>query len=938
MKKTQLSLSIALAMTFAHPLLITGCSSSSSSSPETPASVQGDSSDSGSFNTLVESEILFNPTINGDTAQAKQYLNGKLSTDGALTSAQATALSTSIANAKAIDPAHPYKATAAVVDKVVTTNNYDVTVSADDIAAQKFVKKDLQLGTQKVTWEESHHDEDPRGMVVLDGRNLAVVATDEHNSLVVIDTNTAEVKSQKLFAGVVGPRYTIDSVTGASEHGLRDIAAAPDGGSVYVSVKPDKGEDSVGNDQDDRYGLFRVIIGDDGDSAAYDAAASKRFDSANVGAFGVAADGRVFVEDTDAGIIRILDADLNDSGSSLALPTDIKVADFFFTADDTLYLSTKAVKADPDATPPVAAVSAQLHKVDGAAGTVIASMDIDTAPDGLEIFDNGKQALIYEEHQYAAIVDLVSMKETRKSPLSVPLDQVIQTAVVTPDGHYAIISGHHKSEVWIFDLTLPVSRMEKLTPADTVIRALATDANGGIYAAGRDGFVNISNLVEGDVLTPQQAIDSDEAFITEASINSGQALSVVVADLGLYTQVPAGAGSDIVWSTSTSAINMTASEDSPLGAVTRPAGSDESGDITADLSYTFRDITKTASKTFPTSIRQAPGVITQQGETLDTGHRPNGFAQAVGASPDGTRAVAGFRENGGFNVIKRGAGDAPEFGLNTTVNGDIISSQAYPDGYTDERPKSVRFLDDSRVLIAMPEGENVSGALLVYGVDDDAIANGNGNAPLLNTIVVDGKIESTSHLVGGKIAVVVDKDGGRKAFIFDAEAATLGETGIALSATAGEVAISGDAQSVFVIESGGVAKYSGSSGVAEVRVTANDDFGPYILTMSEDIVYIGTDDGKLFRFNASDLSAVSEPFVTGYGGRTRVIDVVDGIAYMSIWGFGLAVVDPIEKKEIAFFDQGRIYRSGVSGDGNYVFAFVYIKRTDEGMRILKLPN
>ncbi len=956
MKKTHLSLSIALAMALAPALLLTGCGGSDNK-PDAPTSPQGDGSGGGSagggggagggsegdatntaaFNTLVSSELMFNPTINSDTALATQYLNSELGTSGALTSDQATALMASIDNAKALAPDQPYKAVAAVVDKVVMTDTFDVSVTAEEISAQKFVKKDMQLGTQKVTWEESHHDEDPRGMVVLNGRNLAVVATDEHNSLIVIDTVTAEIKSQMKFGDVVGPRYTVDAITGASEHGLRYIKAAPDGGSVYVSIRPSTGK--AGNDLDDRYGLFRVVIDADGQSAAHDHASTTRYDSEFVGAIHVTSDGKVYVEDIDAEVIRVLSADLVDSGEILTLPTDLDIADVFFTDDSTVYVSTKGVDAAPDAVPPTLEVSAMLHKVDSSTGTVTASMDIYTAPDGLVLFDDGKQALIYEEHHYAAILNLNTMMETRVLPLSEDLDQVVQTGTVTPDGHYAILSGHHKSEVWIFDLTLPVSRMEKLAPADTVIRALAADANGGIYAAGRDGFVDVSQLVVGDVLTPSQAIATDKDFITEESLNSGLPLSVIVSDLSLYSEVPAGGGASIAWSTGGSSINMMPTEDNSLGAVTRPQGSDEVSTLTAGLSYTFRDATQTDSLSFDTLVRQAPAELAVQGEPQAGGRFPNGYVEYMDVSPDGSTAVAGFRGDGGFNVITRdGTDGGAEYALATTDDEGNVTSQVFPAPYAGKRPAGVQFLDNGTVMIAMPEGEDDAGntspgALLIYGVDAGSITD--GVAPLQSTLVQDGKVLSLSHNVGGKIAVVIETDTERKASIVSATDPSAVESEITLSASARAIALSSDAQSVFVIEEDGIGKYSGTSGARAAHAESTDDFKPRSLVMSEGVVYVGTTNGKLFRFSVADLSSAGDSFISGYGGRVQTIDVVDGKAYMSIWGFGVAVIDPEASKEEAFFAHKRQRRAGVSDDGEYIFAAQYLGRTANEIVVLK---
>lgn len=946
MKKRQLSLSIALILG-TSTIALTGCSSDDDS--DGPIAEDGENSGTvttgpdasvDGFTRMVNSELLYNPTINGDAEQAEEYLNSKLGLSGSLTPAQAAELDESIMNAMDVSN-DPFKATAAVVDKVVSSNAYDVEVTTADIEAQRLVKNDLQFNTGTATWEESDHDEDPRAMVLLDGRDLVVIATDEHNSLIVIDTSDAsspQVISQALFAGVEGPRYTIDAETGASEHGLRDIKSAADGQSVYVSVKPEDGDDSVGNDLDDRYGLFRVAIGDDGVPADYNDPNSKRYESAYVGAFQVAANGDVYMEDTDAGVIRILDADLNDTGATLGLPGDIEAAGIFFTADATVYISTKG---DEDATPPVAAM---LHRIDGETGTVTASMDIDVAPDGLVLFDDDKQALIYEEHEYAAILDLTTMEETRRLPLSEDLDQVVQTATVTPDGHYAILSGHHNSEIWVFDLTLPVSRMELLVPTETVIRALATDADGGIYAAGRDGFIDISTLLVGDILTPPQAVAKDKAFISEESLNSGIPLSVVVADLSLYSEVPAGGGSTIEWSTTTSSINMApATEDIPLGAVTRPAGTDESGELTASLTYSFRDAVETDSKTFTANIRQAPQDLPVQGAELPGGPFPNGYVQYMDASSDGTRAVVGFRGTGGFNVIKRGAGDAPEYALTTmTDDENSITHQSFPPPYDNEiRPVGIQFLDNSKVLIAMPEGEDgegnkTDGALLIYDVEDAAIAG--GTAPLLSTLVQNGTVIATSQPVNGRIAVILDSDGGRKAVILNAgdPASVNGE--IVLSSTARAVALSSDASTVFVVEEGGVGSYSGAGGEALYLAAKTDDFEPNSIDISDGIVYVGTGDGKLYSFNTNDLSSAGDSFTSGYGGRVQNLDIVGGLAYMSVWNFGVTIVEPAQQMEIAFFPHERQRRAAVSDDGMYIFAAQFIDRSANEIRILKREN
>lgn len=605
-----------------------------------------------SFNSMVDSEMFFNPTVNGDFDLAEAYLNDKLGMSSVLSLEQAYGLYFSKKLAQQVDPDHPFKATAAVIDKIVMTNDEDyfVTVTTDEIADQRFVKNDIQFDTIKLSWEEPCPDEDPQEMVTLNGRDLTVIATSDYNTLVVIDYSDEDhpqITSQKYFAGVEGPEHTIDSVTGASEHSLHGIKAAPDGGTVYISVVPRRGDESVGNEHDDRYGLFRVVVEDSGVTRDHDDPSTKRYDNANIGSYDVLADGRVFVEDTKDDVIRILTADLVDTGDTLALPAGIDARETFYTSNDTVYVATGG---DNDATPPI---MPQLHKVIDGVST--ASMDLEMVPSGMVLFDDDNQALIYQRNFFAAIIDLTTMEETRRLPLDEMVRQSVWTATVTADGHYAILAGREKAEVWVYDLTLPESRMEKVAQTETVIRAFATDANGKIFAGGRTGFCYVSNLEVGDVLTPEESIAGDKTYITGESINYGLPLSLVIADLSLYTEVPAASnGSSISWSTTTSSINMIPTEENPLGAVTRPEGSDDSGQLTATLNYEFRDISVSDSITGDVTVRKAPALL-PDAKVVQT---DNNSSQYMAANVDGDMMVAPMRfENAdgesvyGFNAF-----------------------------------------------------------------------------------------------------------------------------------------------------------------------------------------------------------------------------------------------------------------------------------------------
>ena len=141
-----------------------------------------------------------------------------------------------------------------------------------------------------------------------------------------------------------------------------------------------------------------------------------------------------------------------------------------------------------------------------------------------------------------------------------------------------------------------------------------------------------------------------------------------------------------------------------------------------------------------------------------------------------------------------------------------------------------------------------------------------------------------------------------------------------------------------MVEEDGVGKYSGASGNSVAKAEKTEDFKPRSIVMSEGIVYVGTTDGKLYRFNVTDMTRAGDSFTSGYGGRVQTLDVVDGKAYMSIWGFGVTVVDPVASQEVSFFGHKRQRRAGVSDDGSYIFAAQYIGRAANEIVVLKPAN
>lgn len=606
------------------------------------------------YSTLLSNEILFNPTVAADPATAATYLKDKLGIDGALSKEQAEKLQASIIAALAIDAAAlPYKSIAALSDSIIASTEFSATVNADAIQSQNAVRRSYQFSGGNTEWEQSDGDETPDTVAILKGRNLAVMSTHYHNTLVVIDTSGAEpvVASHEAFASVDGERYAIDAVTGASEHRMRSVAPASDGKHVYVNVRPNN-DDELGNDSNTTWGLFKVAINDDGTFASHDDASTLRYANRYLTKVDVIGD-KIYAEDSDADATIILNAsDFSPSGY-LVLPSSIDPTNientFFDSSGEFVYVTTAAIKAieaaaaipaDNTTTPPTAAVpaveavaaaSAMLYKVSLSASEVVGMIVISQEFSNLKFFSDNKKALAYDE-EYAEIFDLESMTITH----TLPLTSTIRYAAVTDDGHYAMFATT-SDQVLTYDLNAWDLRAEAVMNIGERIRTFAVDDAGNGYAAGR-GFVFVNKPVQGDVLTPEQIVAFDKEQITEALLNRGVPLSTVVMDLTLPDEVVNGAGSSLDWTSTLSSINLTpaTADDAPaIGAITR-SNADESGTLTASFNYGFRDIAIADSKEFNVNIRKNPASLPEP-KTVSTG---DNSSQYMAVNVDGDIMVA----------------------------------------------------------------------------------------------------------------------------------------------------------------------------------------------------------------------------------------------------------------------------------------------------------
>lgn len=205
------------------------------------------------YTTLVVSETLFNPhTLNSVDLARSSLSNGSLifGNAGLLsgedyllvsepdTGNQVAAIQQSMASAQSLDISKHAKSVAAVVDAMYQQASYQVEVTVDAVDQQSLfgVMINGSLSPNSLSWSTDHDDE---SSVAIDtAQNIAIVGSQYHNRLIVIDLNNAnpEVLSLNEFASLDVERDEIDAVTGASEQSLTEVSITPDSLEVVVAV------------------------------------------------------------------------------------------------------------------------------------------------------------------------------------------------------------------------------------------------------------------------------------------------------------------------------------------------------------------------------------------------------------------------------------------------------------------------------------------------------------------------------------------------------------------------------------------------------------------------------------------------------------------------------------------------------------------------------
>lgn len=884
------------------------------------------------YSTLVNNELIFNPTINANAITASEYLTAN-SIPTALSAEQIAAFNTSLANAITVsESAHPFQVIAAISDQIIATGQFSVNVTEDNIIGQAAAKRALSFSEESIGWAAGDSDETPVATTILEGRNLAVIATKYHNNIIVIDTDSKQELKKTAFAQVAGDRYAIDAESGASEKPFSDVQASTDAQAVYISVSA---KDDTSNAA---AGLYRITISDNGSASAIGDTETKFYQNENIGKFFTLNNGNVLVQDIDSDSIVVLNSSLTKTGEidNLAGLTLDEYSSVYPAPDGQ---SIYAVVNGNDSS------ATTLNRFASNTNTKTHSLDIEHKLDGLIFFSESNKALAYSQDSYAVIVDLTNLSIIKTLDVA---GEEIETAAISENGKFVLLAGHDNKKLMIFDLASFESKPVKSVAVENRIRALTVSDDGLVVAAGGHpgSFAYIDTPVLGNVLTPNQLVAADKSMLTPSFINNGQDLSVVVNNLNMPTRIPSGAGADIVWTSTTTAITTT---DTDRGTVTRPANADITANISATISYQFRDEDAvTDSSAFPLTVRKAPATLTGS-EALSAS---SNYLYHIDSSPLGTSAIAVFSKAYTFNVLNRTAEGNLSYLLgNDNAAGDR-EHQEFPTEFAGSRPVGNQYLDEKHVLIAFPSGKDANdnttpGALVTYdlSVDNLITIDGHIKAPVFMTTLLQGDIKGISHLNNNRLAVIEEVkvegiEAVRNAVIYTVNGSALENPmrfAIANNASAIEVDSSGN--SVFVISGSEIHKYS--SGTVEPSAKTTTEFSPYMLAISDDALYSASDDGKLSGFRQTDLvEALS--FNTGYGQRSRTLDVIADQAHMSVNGIGLVIVDlPTEQSngqgtEQAIFAHSRQRRAATSDDGEWAFAAQYISKTENTFQLIKL--
>lgn len=212
------------------------------------------------FSTILVNEQTYNPYTIDDKSASLTYLTTNISgiekslltgedyvsSDNTNVIGHSTNLVSAYSQAYALNPTTPYLGIATVVDKVVKSNGFDVSVTALNVQENFINTLTLSDANQNISWDKLYNDETILGSAYSSNKDKVVVNSMWNNKLTVLDTSdktqVPTVRDNQQFLYVAGGKDVIDSTTGATEQELKKVELSSDGNTVYSFMKRAKDE------------------------------------------------------------------------------------------------------------------------------------------------------------------------------------------------------------------------------------------------------------------------------------------------------------------------------------------------------------------------------------------------------------------------------------------------------------------------------------------------------------------------------------------------------------------------------------------------------------------------------------------------------------------------------------------------------------------------
>lgn len=206
------------------------------------------------FTTILVNEQTYNPYTINSKAESLTYLSTNItgmneslltgedyvSADTTNVISKATNLTSAYSQSYSLNKTAPYLSIATVVDEVVKSDDFNVTISALNVQENFVNTLTLEDSNQSITWDKLYDDETTLGSAYSSDNSKVVVNSMWNNKLTVLDTSdktkAATVRDNQQFLYVSGGKDVIDTTTGATEQELDKVKLSSDGNTVYSLI------------------------------------------------------------------------------------------------------------------------------------------------------------------------------------------------------------------------------------------------------------------------------------------------------------------------------------------------------------------------------------------------------------------------------------------------------------------------------------------------------------------------------------------------------------------------------------------------------------------------------------------------------------------------------------------------------------------------------